>query len=265
MGAEAFLWTSGDGMVGLGDLAGGGSSSLAHGVSADGLVVVGSGHSETALFEATRWTNGGGMVSLGALPVGLNFSRAFGVSGDGSVVVGEIKDDSDTEAFRWTSGDGVVLIGDLPGLDVRSRANDASADGSVIVGFGWTNLGFEAFYWDDANGMQNLKTILEVQLGLDLTGWSLVEATSVSADGTTIVGNGTNPDGFSEAFIATIPGPNACAGDIIGLDGSVNVTDLLALLAGWGSNPGHPADTNDDGSVNVTDLLVVLGAWGACP
>lgn len=265
VGTETFQWTSGDGMVGLGDLPGGGSSSNARAVSADGSVVVGSGHSETSLFEAYRWMSGGGMISLGALPAGVNFSQAFGVSGDGSVVVGEIKDDSDTEAFRWTSGDGFVAMGDLPGLDLRSRANDTSADGSVIVGFGWTNLGFEAFYWDDTNGMQNLKTVLEVQLGLDLTGWSLREATSVSSDGTTIVGNGTNPDGFTEAFIAVIPGPGVCPGDIVGLDGTVNVSDLLSLLGGWGSNPGHPADTNEDGIVNVSDLLTVLGAWGVCP
>ncbi|MCH7572982.1 MAG: hypothetical protein IH891_08725, partial [Planctomycetes bacterium] len=58
---------------------------------------------------------------------------------------------------------------------------------------------------------------------------------------------------------------NACLGDIVGLDGNVNVTDLLSLLGGWGPNPGHPADINDDGAVNVTDLLVILGAWGACP
>ncbi len=78
-------------------------------------------------------------------------------------------------------------------------------------------------------------------------------------------GWGTNPDGFFEGFIAVIPGPNVCLGDIVGLDGNVNVTDLLSLLGGWGSNPGHPADINDDGQVNVTDLLVILGAWGACP
>ena len=26
-----------------------------------------------------------------------------------------------------------------------------------------------------------------------------------------------------------------------------------------------PSDTNTDGSVNVTDLLAVITAWGACP
>ena len=56
-----------------------------------------------------------------------------------------------------------------------------------------------------------------------------------------------------------------CLGDIIGLDGTVNVTDLLALLAAWGPNPGHPADTNGDDVVNVTDLLALLAAWGPCP
>ena len=58
--------------------------------------------------------------------------------------------------------------------------------------------------------------------------------------------------------------PNLCPGDT-NLDGSVNVTDLLALLAAWGPNPGHVADFNDDGSGNVTDLLALLAAWGSCP
>jgi probable HAF family extracellular repeat protein len=40
-GAEAFRWTSGGGMVGLGDLPGGGFESTAEAVSADGSTVVG--------------------------------------------------------------------------------------------------------------------------------------------------------------------------------------------------------------------------------
>ena len=47
-------------------------------------------------------------------------------------------------------------------------------------------------------------------------------------------------------------------------DGTVNVTDLLTLLADWGDNPGSPGDINGDGTVNVTDLLVLLAAWGSC-
>ena len=48
--------------------------------------------------------------------------------------------------------------------------------------------------------------------------------------------------------------------------GTVNVTDLLLLLAAWGACPAPcPPDINDDGSVNVIDLLQLLAAWGACP
>jgi len=76
-------------MIGLGDLSGGSFFSLAHGVSADGLVVV--GISDSALGEqAFRWTQPGGMVGLGFLPRGIE-SDAFGVSADGSIVVGRDK------------------------------------------------------------------------------------------------------------------------------------------------------------------------------
>ena len=48
-------------------------------------------------------------------------------------------------------------------------------------------------------------------------------------------------------------------------DTLVNVTDLLQLLAAWGTCPDPcPPDINTDGSVNVTDLLTLLAAWGPC-
>ncbi len=57
---------------------------------------------------------------------------------------------------------------------------------------------------------------------------------------------------------------NPCPADTDG-SGDVNVTDLIALLAGWGPNPGHVADFDGNGSVNVDDLITLLAAWGACP
>jgi spore coat protein A len=52
-------------------------------------------------------------------------------------------------------------------------------------------------------------------------------------------------------------------------DRTVDVTDLLDLLAAWGGCPAPPAscpeDTNEDGQVDVTDLLALLAAWGPCP
>ncbi len=65
----------------------------------------------------------------------------------------------------------------------------------------------QPFIWDADNGMRNLVDILTIDLELDLTGWTLYEATGISADGLTIVGNGINPNGNYEGWIATIPEP----------------------------------------------------------
>ena len=55
----------------------------------------------------------------------------------------------------------------------------------------------------------------------------------------------------------------SCPPDIDG-NGRVDVGDLLAVLAAWGT--GDPdADVNGDGIVDVADLLEVLAAWGPCP
>ena len=43
-----------------------------------------------------------------------------------------------------------------------------------------------------------------------------------------------------------------CAGDRDG-DGTVDVNDLLAIIAGWGDPYG------------VDDLLEVISCWGDCP
>ena len=48
-------------------------------------------------------------------------------------------------------------------------------------------------------------------------------------------------------------------------NGSVGVSDLLALLASWGPCKGCPADFDENGNVGVSDLLAVLANWGPCP
>ena len=53
-----------------------------------------------------------------------------------------------------------------------------------------------------------------------------------------------------------------CTGDLNG-DATVNVTDLLEVIAQWGES-NSTADLNDDGIVDVTDLLLIVGSWGPC-
>jgi probable HAF family extracellular repeat protein len=224
-GYEAIRWTAAGGMVGLGDLPGGGSYNAATAVSADGSVVV--GVSQSALgTEAFRWTAGGGMVGLGVGAatgvnadgsvvvggfgsvghgafrwtasggkVGLTVSEyedvASAVSADGSVIVGhtlvEVGDYTPPEAFRWTYEGGVVLLGDLPGGEWESYASGISADGSVVVGQSNSASGYEAFRWTSGGGM--------VGLG-DLPGGEFLSgASAVSADGSVIVGGGNSASG----------------------------------------------------------------------
>jgi hypothetical protein len=54
-----------------------------------------------------------------------------------------------------------------------------------------------------------------------------------------------------------------CPADIDG-SGSVDVSDLLTLLAAWGPCDGCPADLDASGDVDVSDLLALLAAWGVC-
>lgn len=197
-GNEAFRWTDGGGMVGLG-----GFDELARRVSADGSVVV--GRSETGLGdEAFRWTAAGGKTFLGDFSGGVFFSEARDVSADGSVVVGFGVPGVGTEAFRWTAGGGMVGLGYLSGFG--SEAYGVSADGSVVVGH--SAAPDRAFIWDQTLGMRSLHDVLTTDLGLDLTGWTLVQASDVSADGRTIVGYGINPSGDIEAWVAVIPEPS---------------------------------------------------------
>jgi probable HAF family extracellular repeat protein len=162
----------------LGDLPGDTFSSVANGISADGLVVVGQGRGQKGT-EAFRWTQSGGMVGLGHLPGGIfSYSQANAVSADGSVVVGQSSTangntEFEYEAFRWTQSGGMVGLGDLPEGVFRSQANAVSADGSVVVGFGNNVNRQQGFRWLQSSGM---------------VGGLGIEASGVSADGVVVVG-----------------------------------------------------------------------------
>ena len=183
--------------------------SYSEGISADGLTIVGTQHHNTAP-QAFRWTQADGMVGLGDLPDGVFESHAIALSSDGSAIVGRGSSASGKEAFLWTGATGLFGLGDLPGGAFESLAWDISGDGSLVVGTGRTDLGYEAFIWDRTNGIRNLREVLVSEYGLNLNGWKLLSARGISADGQTIVGEGTNPSGQSESWrVSGIPEPSA--------------------------------------------------------
>ncbi len=196
---HAFRWTQATGMSSLGTL--GGTDSWAMGVSADGSVVVGSSHNASGVHRAFRWT-GGLMSDLGTL--GGTYSYANGVSANGSVVVGE----SDiaggvSHAFRWTQAAGMSDLGTLGGT--YSGAHGVSADGSVVVGeSSIAGGGTRAFRWTQVAGMQSVAAWLASSNIAVPAGWTLTTANATNADGSVVVGGGTNPNGNGQAWVARV-------------------------------------------------------------
>ena len=66
-------------------------------------------------------------------------------------------------------------------------------------------------------------------------------------------------DGREGIFLAS----PSCSGDLDD-SGGVGFTDLLTLLAAWGSCAGCPEDLDDSGDVTFADLLALLANWGSC-
>jgi tripartite motif-containing protein 71 len=191
-GTEAFRWTAGN-LMALGDLPGGRFQSIAYGVSADGAVIVGTGQSASG-DEACVWKNGE-TISLGHLPGGPS-SQATAVNANGTVVVGRSESIWGVEAFRWQNGSMLGLGGLSAHNDLMSYASGVSADGSIIVGTSEDDTDtLAAFIWDADRGMRSLQEVLASDLGVDLTGWKLSEASGVS-------GSGINPHGDNEGWIA---------------------------------------------------------------
>ena len=78
-----------------------------------------------------------------------------------------------------------------------------------------------------------------------------------TADG----GSGTAPIVDRGAFEYAPPPPPPCPADL-DASGTVDATDLAALLANWGFSGTGDVDAN--GAVDAIDLAALLAAWGPC-
>ncbi len=292
---EAMRWTNETGMTGLGDLPGGKLQSVAFAASADGSVIVGQGTSASNK-EAMRWTSSG-LVGLGLLSSGDTSSTALDVSADGSVIVGSSdKSLTSRQAVRWNaaneiealpnlgpndssfassaSSDASIIVGragpsavgvrwttgGVEDLSGRIRlAEDVSADGSVIVGSGRSDLSpnVVAYLWSPLTDSVLLGDYLLNHGVSAVAGWELTGAIGVSADGKTIVGYGTNPEGQQEAWLARIPNPLPPPGDA-NLDGLVDGADYTVWADGFlmTGQTWEGGDFNGDGIVDGADYTI---------
>ena len=184
-----------------------------NGVSADGSLSVLNTSGELGIpRESFRLHADGASDQIGVIADEVS---AEGISPDGSLVVGNFFDASGREAFLWTGALGLVSLGDLPGGAVAGFAR-AVAPNKTVVGQGTTDQGLEAFVWDPILGLRNLRDDL-IGRGVDLTGWTLTDATGISFDGQTIVGTGVDPDGNHEGWLVALPEPGTAALVALGL------------------------------------------------
>ncbi|QDT69621.1 hypothetical protein MalM25_25600 [Planctomycetes bacterium MalM25] len=159
---EAFRWSLGGGMEGLGVINDFSSTSEARAISRNGAVVVGVDDffpplGAPGVFDfrrAFRYTDEAGMQDLGTLPQygERSTSEAVDVSANGRVVVGTAFRDAQpddpffpidlAQPFRWVPLDGMQGLGNLPRFfpaifptpQQMTLANAVSADGETVVG-----------------------------------------------------------------------------------------------------------------------------------
>jgi uncharacterized membrane protein len=228
---QAFRWTAERKMLALGSVFDFDSWSEATGVSSDGRVIVGDSLTPNQdKMVACYWGANAGLLfwrspyDLAAIPPRIDrpgvvaTSQVNAVTPDGSFIVGEECGEAfllqlqpakapaarnlpaavDNEVGK------VRMLGRLPG-GVPTAARAVSADGAVVVGIGGGQQGAEAaIIWDAKQGLRTLASAL-TQAGVDLRGWRLTIATGISADGTWIVGEGVNPNGDEEGWLAQLP------------------------------------------------------------
>ena len=269
-----FRWTEPTGMVNIG-----GRDCLD--ISLDGNVIVGSiYHAFTcneiefpAGSQAAVWVGGSGAIGLSMLQ-DADTSTAACVSGNGSLIGGgcsfDVCNRFNSTPVTWSGGsiglagapnggigeispDGIAIAGISAGAGfIRINGITTTLPGSMVayaVSYGGLRAAGTtltapqtAMIWDATNGTRNLKTVLETDFGLDLTGWTLGQARGISGDGSVIVGYGTNPSGQQEAWMAHVPSLDA--------DGD-------GLLDTW-ETQNQGIDVNDDGTIDLD--LYAIGA-----
>ncbi|MBG81448.1 MAG: hypothetical protein CMJ39_12170 [Phycisphaerae bacterium] len=156
---------------------------------------------------------------------------------------------------RWDRGG---LLSGYWGLQ-EPRTLRLGPDGNVYVATAGGNTSVQLY--EEATGLFKRRFYVLDQLIEEATGFDFMPAAAIDCNGNMIPdtcdianGDATDLDGNG------IPDSCVCPGDIDG-DGSINVNDILIILAGWGTTEG---DITGDQTTDVNDILLALSLWGGC-
>lgn len=239
------------------------------------------------------WLEVAGNADIGLR--GLAFVESASVTVDGDLAIGVLAESADPPVTSFGQGfvtipdeglldvGGDLILGFLGGCDLElSTTSRTNVGGSIDTNaFDPTGalrtLAFRLEAPTLANGVEavayaELDAFLprvELRLGPDHApsagdAWILVEAGGVIEYDSITLPLLADPLNWNVRvedgrLIAEVTGPGA-APDVDG-DGTVGLSDLLAVLAAWGPCGDCPADVDGDGSVTLSDLLAVLAAW----
>jgi hypothetical protein len=177
----------------------------------------------------------------------------------GAAYVFERTGDVWIEKAKLNASDGAMS--DLFGYSVAIYADSAMV-GAVGDDDNGESSGSVYIFRDDGNG--NWIEIDKITASDGAHGDSF--GCSVAIDGDTAIVGASGDDNIVEnsgsAYLFDVSCISTCPADING-DATVDVLDLLAVLAAWGESD-VPEDLNGDGTVDVLDLLELLAAWGPC-
>ncbi len=204
------------------------------------------------LFDASAW--GGSALTVCAVQVGIE--SANGAGGTQPI-----------ECRLYDTNDINSLGAAVASVSISVPDQDLSLFDIPIAGSVSTGLVVEIFTPD---GQTAGNSFFIGSNGLGETGPSYLAAADCGVNAPTPTG----ALGFPEMqIVMTVFGDAGCVigncpGDTND-DGVVDVTDLVNVIGGWGTDglgqPGAIADLNCDGVVDVIDLIQVISGWGFCP
>lgn len=184
--AEGFIWTPSAGNVSLGHPYGN-HSSRASAISANSKTIVGFWEDPTGPRRPVRWIGGTHSLFLGKTALG----EATAVSSDGNNIVGQIYNASGNGvAFLYSDKAGLTNIGTIRQSRFEQSVANAISDNGMVIGWSGDPFGhgIDAFLWTSSGGTVKLAKALR-QMGAKIpTGMTLSTALSISADGSTMVG-----------------------------------------------------------------------------